>query len=105
MGTGAAETRAGQRARIVAFGSSVPSDRGTAYRRVCLGHVLDVRREYVGDHWSVLRHAHLEDPAFAFLARDDKTDRSAARGLPALHEGSFIPPSGSLHAVPLILKA
>lgn len=64
---GAAAFTADRRGRLLAFGSSIPS--GTAgFRAVELGHVFEVLQAHLDEHWPVLRHAQIADPAVGFLS-------------------------------------
>jgi hypothetical protein len=37
-----------------------------------MGHVVQYIQQYLRDHWSVLRHAQVRDPALAVLALLEK---------------------------------
>ena len=64
---GIAELTADRRGRLMAFGSSVPSG-DPGFRAVELGHVFEVLKAHLDDHWPVLRHAQIADPAVGFLS-------------------------------------
>lgn len=64
---GTAELTADRRGRLMAFGSSIPSG-DPGFRAVGLGHVFAVLKKHLDDHWPVLRHAQIADPAVGFLS-------------------------------------
>jgi hypothetical protein len=70
---GRAETDAGHVIRMVAFGD-VRSDagRGGRWHTVPMAHVVEFMQHYLHEHWSVLRHAQIRDPAFAVLVLLEK---------------------------------
>lgn len=65
--SGKASTPSGHAVRLIAFGSVVSSG-GAPYQRIPLGHVLGYLEEWMQEHWTVLRHTQLKDPALSFLA-------------------------------------
>ena len=62
------EARLSERAqvRLMAFGKSGESV--SNYKVVTLGHVLESLERHLQDHWDVLKHAQIRDPAVGFLA-------------------------------------
>ena len=64
----------GHRLRLIAFGSTVEAN-GGRYTVLSLGHILEFLRQYLRDHWEVLRHAESKDPAFGFLVMAEKALR------------------------------
>lgn len=65
-------TPAGHSVRMIAFGDvdegSSPSSRTTVPMR----HVVQFLQGYLREHWTVLRHAQIRDPAFGLLALIEK---------------------------------
>lgn len=69
----------GHRIRIVAFGSTGSDGPRDAFRVIRLGHVVHFLEAYLHEHWDVLRHADLKDPALGFLLALAKARRGARR--------------------------
>ena len=69
---GCAETRAGHVIRMVAFGDARANARPHPWHTVPMGHVVQFLQRYLREHWPVLRHAQVRDPAFAVLALLEK---------------------------------
>lgn len=69
---GRAETRAGHVIRVVAFGGARADGRHGPWHTVPMGHVVRFLQRYLREHWPVLRHAQVSDPAFAVLALLEK---------------------------------
>ena len=70
---GEADTPCGHAIRMVAFGDqseTEPSAAGTMV--VPMRHVVQFLQKYLRDHWSVVRHAQIRDPAFSVLALIEK---------------------------------
>ena len=63
---GAIETRAGHRARLVAFGT-VPSDVPGAYLTVLLSDVVAYVDRYISENWELVRTAGSRDPIFGVM--------------------------------------
>lgn len=68
---GHADSPAGHRVRLVAFGST---SREGAIHVVTTAHMLDFLREHLRRHWSALRHVHLTHPTLAMLALLEKAE-------------------------------
>jgi len=66
------DTPEGHTVRMVAFGAAPDhaSDRRSTI--VPMRHVVDYLRGYLRDHWDVLRHAQIKDPALGVLALLEK---------------------------------
>lgn len=71
---GNARTQCGHRVRLVAFGSLPGSPGGPRYKFISLGHVEQFLRDYIREHWEVVRHAQFKDPAFGFLVMLEKAE-------------------------------
>ena len=73
---GRAATGAGHVIRVVAFGDAGPEQGRRAGRgpwhTVPMAHVVQFLQHYLREHWEVLRHAQVRDPAFAVLALLEK---------------------------------
>lgn len=65
---GQATIKGGHRARLIAFGSSTGEPLGYPCTVMSLGHVIKFAREYLREHWDVLRQAQFKDSALATLA-------------------------------------
>lgn len=63
----------GHAIRFVAFGSNTGEPLGYPCTVVSLGHILRFCREYVREHWDLLRHAQFKDDALAFLMLLEKS--------------------------------
>lgn len=62
---GSAETRAGQRVRLVAFGSS--SDEPGPYLKIMLSDVVAYVDRYIAENWEVVRASGARDPVFGVM--------------------------------------
>lgn len=62
----------GHSIRMVAFGDVADGDRRGPWTTVPMRHVVMFLRTYLKDHWSILRHAQIRDPAFGVLALIEK---------------------------------
>ncbi len=69
---GRAETEAGHLIRVVAFGDARPEAGHGPWHTVPMAHVVGFLQHYLREHWPVLRHAQVRDPAFAVLALLEK---------------------------------
>lgn len=80
---GHAETHAGQTIRVVAFGNTKdePSHQPphSAPRTIPMRHVVQYLQSYLSQHWAVLRHAQVRDPAFGTLALLEKWNIGGSR--------------------------
>ena len=73
LARGHADTPGGHGIRMVAFGDirdNEPRAAGTAL--VPMRHVVQFLQAYLREHWNVVRHAQIRDPAFAVLALIEK---------------------------------
>ena len=70
----------GHSIRMVAFGDVADGDRRGPWTTVPMRHVVMFLRTYLKDHWSVLRHAQIRDPAFGVLALIEKWDADGEGG-------------------------
>lgn len=77
---GEATVSTGLRIRLLAFGSSIPENGSSgAYRRISLGHVIDVLEQHLREHWDLISQAQIHDPGFGFLATMEKARRGVSR--------------------------
>lgn len=74
LADGRAVTRGGHLVRTVVFAAGRGSPRG-ADRVILLGHVLAYLEGYIRDHWDVLRHVQIKDPALGYLTTREKAVR------------------------------
>jgi hypothetical protein len=65
LANGSAETRGGQRVRLVAFGSS--SDEPSSYLKILLSDVVAYVDRYIAENWEVVRAAGSRDPIFGVM--------------------------------------
>ena len=70
--TGYATNPAGRNVRMVAFGSTPPSQPHPPYQVILLRDILRFLRQYMRAHWPVLHHADFKDPAFSVLMMLEK---------------------------------
>lgn len=63
--------------RMLAFGSVIDPKRVHGFLAISLDHVFSYLREYMREHWDILRHAQIKQPAFGFLALLEQAGRSA----------------------------
>lgn len=74
---GQALTGHGHRIRLVAFGSTVPAGGSGRFTTITLGHVVSFLRTHLRQHWALVRHAQVSDPALGFLGLLEKAERGA----------------------------
>lgn len=81
LARGHAATPEGHVVRMVAFGAvqEEPPPKA-AWRTVPMGHVVQYLQTYLQEHWAVLRHAQIRDPALGVLALIEKWGVAAERG-------------------------
>jgi hypothetical protein len=80
LANGHATAPEGHSIRMVAFGD-VPDGSGRGpWTTVSMRHVVTFMRTYLKDHWSVLRHAQIRDPALGVLALIEKWDGEGQAG-------------------------
>lgn len=72
---GATTTPAGHTVRLVAFGSEVGGPPSPPCTVVSLGHVVGYLRDYLREHWEILRHGQFKHPALGFLMTLEKASR------------------------------
>jgi len=74
LSRGRAVTPGGHAVRMVVFAAGAGNPRG-ADRVISLGHVIEYLEAYVREHWEVLRHVQVKDPAFGYLTTREKALR------------------------------
>lgn len=62
----------GHSVRMVAFGDLPENDLPKTWTTVSMRHVVQFLQQYLREHWDVLRHAQIRDPAFGVLALIEK---------------------------------
>src|SRR5690606_35268337 len=62
----------GHQVRLIAFGTTVEPEYVHGFQAVTLGHVVRFLREYLRDHWDVLRQVQTKDPAMGLLMTLEK---------------------------------
>lgn len=72
LGRGRAMTPGGHVIRMVAFGEAAKGTSHGPWTTVPMSHVVQYLQRHLRDHWAVLRHAQVRDPAFAVLALLEK---------------------------------
>jgi len=77
LARGRAVTPGGHAVRTVVFAAGAGRPSG-ADRVVLLGHVLEYLEAYIREHWDVLRHVQVKDPAFGYLTTREKALRGVA---------------------------
>ena len=65
-------TPGGHAIRVVAFGDALGGDRRGNWKTIPMGHIVAFLQQYLREHWSVLRHAPIKDPALGVLALIEK---------------------------------
>lgn len=69
---GAADGPSGHHVRMVAFGAVPAGDDVARWQAVSMHHVVQFLRAYLHEHWDVLRHTQVKDPALGVLALVEK---------------------------------
>ena len=69
---GRAETHAGHRVRMIAFGDVPDTRTASSSRTIGMRHIVSYLQHYLRDHWEILRHSQIKDPVFATLALIEK---------------------------------
>jgi hypothetical protein len=77
LSRGSASAPGGHSVRMVAFGDVGDDDRPSTWTTVSMRHVVEFLQHHLRQHWEVLRHAQIRDPAFAVLALLEKWGASA----------------------------
>jgi hypothetical protein len=72
LARGHATTPGGHSIRMVAFGDIPDGARQGPWTTVPMRHVVLFLRDYLREHWAVLRHAQIRDPALGVLALIEK---------------------------------
>jgi hypothetical protein len=72
LSQGHAVSPGGHSVRMVAFGDVPEGDRQGAWTTVSMRHVVLFLRSHLREHWDVLRHAQIREPAFGVLALLEK---------------------------------
>ncbi len=80
LNKGKADTHAGHRVRLMAFGSSSDESPHGRYATLTLGHIAGFIENYLGEHWKMLRHARFEHPALGLFMVLEKARRETAGG-------------------------
>ncbi len=80
LSRGHAVTPGGHSVRMVAFGDVPDGDRPGPWTTVPMGHIVQFLQSYLREHWAVLRHAQISDPAFGVLALIEKWGVQAQGG-------------------------
>jgi hypothetical protein len=62
--------------RLLAFGSTVDPAVVDGFLALSLTHVTRYLDEYIRDNWDALRHAHIRQEAFGFLALLEQVRRA-----------------------------
>ena len=73
---GHTRTHSGHTLRLVVFGSSLGQHDTKGTKLVSLGHVRKFLQDFVHEHWDVLRHEQLKDPALGFLVMLEKASKA-----------------------------
>lgn len=74
---GHADLPSGHRIRTAVFASQVQDADTSRHLVVSLGHVASYVRNYIDEHWEILRPAESKDPAFGFLMMLEKAERGS----------------------------
>ena len=72
LSRGITVTPRGHSIRMVAFGDVGEGDRSGVGTIVPMRHVVQFLQKYLREHWMVLRHAQIREPAFGVLALIEK---------------------------------
>ena len=62
----------GHSVRMIAFGDVPEADGPRPWMTVSMRHVVEFLQQYLREHWDVLRHAQIRDPAFGVIALLEK---------------------------------
>ena len=65
-------TPGGHSLRMVAFGDVPENEKPAAWTTISMRHVVQFLQGYLREHWNVLRHAQIRDPALGVLALIEK---------------------------------
>ncbi len=85
----------GHSVRMIAFGDVTEAERPGPWMTVSMRHVVRFLQQYLREHWDVLRHAQIRDPAFGVLALLEKwgeardAERSINQQLPRRNRGGM----------------
>lgn len=69
----------GHHIRMAMFASAVREADTSKYPVISLGPVARLLRNYIDEHWDVMRHADSKDPAFGLLTMLNKAERAGAQ--------------------------
>lgn len=72
LSKGAVVAPGGHSVRMVAFGDLRSEDLPAAWLAVSMRHVVGFLQQHLREHWSLLRHAQIRDPALGLLALFEK---------------------------------
>ena len=73
---GRADISDGPRIRILAFGSVIDRRRVRGFEAISLDHVAAYLRGYLREHWEMIRHAHIKQPALGLMALLEQADQA-----------------------------
>jgi hypothetical protein len=59
----------------MALGATLPQGGSRGTTAISLGHIVSFLRGHLRDHWEILRHAQVSDPALGFLNLLEKAER------------------------------
>ncbi len=68
LSRGSVETPSGHTVRMIAFGSVPDATARAHWTTISMHHVVKFLRDYVQQHWNVLRHAQIKDSTLGLLA-------------------------------------
>jgi hypothetical protein len=88
---GRAETPEGHAVRMVAFGAAPEHPSHPRSTIVPMRHVVEFLRNYLHQHWDVLRHAQLKDPTIGLLALLEKWGADGTRSEADTHASGTHP--------------
>jgi len=74
LASGRVDLDSGYSVRMVAFGAPPGRSVSHAWLAISMHHIVGFLRSYLQDHWSVLRHVQLSNPAFDILSLLQRAD-------------------------------
>jgi hypothetical protein len=80
LAKGRAQTPSGHTVRMVAFGGGAEAPTPDPWTGVPMRHVVEFLQLYLRQHWDVLRHAQIREPALGVLALIEKWRVGAGPG-------------------------
>lgn len=75
-------TSGGHSIRMVAFGAAPDSASRGHWTTVPMGHVVEFLRNYLREHWDVLRHSQIKDSTLGLLALIEKWGSTSSKEPP-----------------------